>query len=258
MGFKVRSTTSSTRDSQRSRVYRWERAAVAREHWQPVFETVGDAQAWADAVWRRERGRMGLAGVRAPDFERPHRGQRHALAYTWGHRITLPRWARSRWVVLHELAHLLAPHSPAHGPRFVGALIGLGSRWLDLDAQQLMRSADEHGVTYWVRTIGSVPLHGPSWHALRALQRSGHGCTLMELQCSLAIEDGLDFKPAQVRGAALHLVATGQARWFRSRLHVIQAPDDLAAAMPVQDSSSRSAPRPRGVALPQEVFAWDS
>jgi len=152
----------STRDVQRSRVYSWERQAVAPQHWRPCFESLEAAQAWAQQVWRSERGRLGLAGVKAPQVLRPHRGQRRALAYPVAHMITLPRWARSRWVVLHELAHLLTPGEAAHGPRFVGALIGLGARWLDLDAQALMRAADESGVKYRVRTVGVVPLHGPS------------------------------------------------------------------------------------------------
>ena len=116
------------RDNQRSRVYAWERAAVrhlaGRAFESSEFESLAECVDWAEPIRRKERGRVGLAKVRAPSIERPAWGQRSALAHP-DHRITLPRWARSRWVILHELAHRLTPRDEAHGPRFVGVLIGL-------------------------------------------------------------------------------------------------------------------------------------
>lgn len=100
------------RDSQRSRVYEWERACVselarASIH-DPDFSSLDDCIAFADPIWRKECGRVGLARQRAPTIERPAWGQRRALAH-FDHRITLPRWTRSRWMILHELAHRLTP-----------------------------------------------------------------------------------------------------------------------------------------------------
>lgn len=87
------------RDSQRSRVYAWEGAASAdllrRQIDAPEFKTLDECQAFAAPVWRAERGRVGLAGQVAPSIERPAWGQRSALAHA-SHRVTLPRWARSR------------------------------------------------------------------------------------------------------------------------------------------------------------------
>lgn len=210
-----------TRDSQRSRCYRWERAAVDDEHWAPVFKRVEDAAAWAEPIWRRERGRVGLANARAPAFERPHWGQVRAFAHH-DHRITLPRWARSRWVVLHELAHRLTPGA-AHGPRFVGCLIGLGARWLDLDAESLMRAADSHAVKYHVRTIGVVPVHGPAWHVEQAVAAEGP-MSDMEIASWLSLGCGVDINVRQVRGAALALIRAGRARWFRKKLTLMKSP----------------------------------
>lgn len=211
------------RDRQRSRVYRWE-AAVARQLrgsslLPPEFETLEECAAFAQVVWRKERGRVGLASHKAPAIERPHRGQRRALAHH-DHRITLPRWARSRWVILHELAHRLTPADEAHGPRFVGVLIGLAARWLEYDAQQLMALADEMDVQYYVRSVGVVPVRGPAWHVERVLKRGGP-MTLMDLACHLTIVDGLDVVAKQVRGAALALVSRGRARWYRKKLVLV-------------------------------------
>ena len=42
------------------------------------------------------------------------RGTRHALAYG-GYKIGIPLWARSEWVVLHEMAHII--HSRINGAK---------------------------------------------------------------------------------------------------------------------------------------------
>ena len=82
------------RDNQRSKVYAWERMAL-RElgnrsilDWRPTIILSG---ASLECPLRRSN-------------DRP--GGREAHSHT---RITLPRWAHSRWVILHELAHRLAP-----------------------------------------------------------------------------------------------------------------------------------------------------
>jgi putative metallohydrolase (TIGR04338 family) len=209
------------RDSQRSRVYAWERVAVAtlpgRNLYEAEFNKIDECDEWARPIWRKERGRVGLAGTKAPSIESSSWGQRRALAHH-DHRITLPRWARSRWVILHEMAHRLTPRDEAHGPRFVGVLIGLACRWLDYDAETLMRLADEKGVRYHVRSVGKVPVHGPAWHVRQVLSTSKSPRDLMDIACELSIGCGVDITYKQVRGAALHLVARGEAVWRRRLL----------------------------------------
>jgi hypothetical protein len=211
----------SHRDNQRSRVYAWERAALrelgSRSIGRADFERLSECEAWALPIWRKERGRVGLARVAAPAIERPAWGQRHALAHD-DHRITLPRWARSRWVILHELAHRLTPRDEAHGPRFVGVLIGLVSRWLEYDATQLMRLADERCVRYYVRSIGVVPVRGPAWHVEKVLSEATRPLSPMEIACDLSIGRGVAVTCKQVRGASLFLVRSGRARWRGKRL----------------------------------------
>lgn len=197
--------TRRSRDFQRSLVYGWERAAAAlegRDLYQPVCVSLADVQERAAPIWRAERGRYGKAKAQMPGINRPAWGQRRGLAKNGSYEITLPRWARSPWMVLHELAHFLDPKG-GHGPRFVGILIGLVCRHLDQDANQLMRLADAAGVKYGVRSIGTVPVRGPQWRALKALAAEGP-MTSTALACWLSIGMyGPTVTPTQIRGAML-------------------------------------------------------
>lgn len=227
------------RDSQRTKVYEWEGRCVRElahaSIYDADFKTLEECAAYATPIWRKERGRAGQAGIRAPSIERPSWGQRRALAH-FDHRITLPRWARSRWVILHELAHRLnaGQSASAHGPRFVGLLMGLVARWLEYDATQLMALADEMGVKYHVRSIGVVPVYGPAWHVERTLRHHGP-MSEMDLACHLSLAEGLDVTPPQVRGAALHLINCGKARWRRHKLVLLNEP--AAATIATQPQS---------------------
>jgi hypothetical protein len=207
--------TDRKRDTQRSKVYAWEMSAIDPLHWISVFENTHDASEWIAPIWRAERGRVGLSGQLAPTLVAAHGRQRRPKAHS-NHRITLPKWATSHWVLLHELAHRLTP-GDGHGPRFVGVLIGLGCRYLDLDAQSLMASADAGGVKYSVRSIGRVPVHGPAWHVERAITDEGP-MTAIDLSSWLNLGCGVDITPLKVRGAALSLIRSGRARWLRGKL----------------------------------------
>lgn len=206
------------RDNQRSRVYRWEAHAsktlrrlhgagwTVHRHTESEFVTLQECADFLNPIWRRERSRYGLAGQVAPPIERPSWGQRSALAHR-DHRITLPRWARNRWVILHEAAHRLCPANEDHGPRFVGVLIGLLARHAGYDAQELMAAADAMGVRYYVRSVGVVPSDTLAQRLLRLLP-------VQELDAAFE----LDVSWRQVRGASLHLVRSGAARWKRDVL----------------------------------------
>jgi len=200
------------RDNQRSKVYRWQdRVRLPCE----TFKTLEECEAYLRPIWRAERGRYGHARVPLPIIERPAWGQRSAIAHE-DHRITLPRWARKPDTILHEAAHRLTPADEGHGPRFVGVLIGLMCRHLGYDADTLMAAADAMGVKYHVRSIGSVPViaRGPSAAVARAIRDEGP-MTEMDLAC------WCDLTYLQVRGAAMHLIKTGRARWLRKKLILI-------------------------------------
>lgn len=118
------------RDVQRARVYRWEA--------EQVFPHAGDrlglpaCRELVEAVFR-----WAEAPGDDPDWRPPlvtdGRGRRHAC----GSRevIKLPRWARTRAIVLHECAHGLA--RDMHGPEFVAAYLELLERFAGLDAAAL-------------------------------------------------------------------------------------------------------------------------
>ena len=203
------------RDNQRSKCYEWEGKAksAARSIVVPSWRTVPECEAWLAPIWRAERGRYGRAKVPVPTMAHAHWGQTRALAHH-DHRITLPMWARNGWVVLHEAAHRLTPADEAHGPRFVGVLIGLVCRHMDYDAGELMSLADSMGLKYHVRSIGTVPVHGPAWWIERTVREQG-AMTEME------IASWLHLSYLQVRGGALALIRAGRARWLRKKLVLI-------------------------------------
>ncbi len=157
-------STKRPRDNQLSEVYAWERRVLSdlggRDINVPEFKSLGECEAYALPVWAKESGRLGLAGTAVPKIVRPSRGQRRALAH-FDHRISLPIWSRSRWVILHEIAHRLndgtGVRREAHGARFVGILIGLTSRWIGYNAGAMVTLAEEMGVVYCARSVGSTP-----------------------------------------------------------------------------------------------------
>jgi putative metallohydrolase (TIGR04338 family) len=200
------------RDNQRSTVYAWGRK-VEGYYREPEFTTVAEVERWARPIWRAERGRYGLARSAAPEFIPAHWGQRSAIAHN-DHRISLPRWARQRPVVLHEMAHRLTPGDEAHGPRFVGVHIGLLARHLDYDAYELMALADEMGVNYHVRSIGTVPVITLHRKVEKLIEKDG---PMPEMWIACA----LDVSYLSARGAALQLIRRGRARWFRKRLTLL-------------------------------------
>jgi hypothetical protein len=193
------------RDNQRAKVYAWERT-IEGYHRAPEWKTIQEVSAWAEPVWRAERGRYGLGGDVAPEFVSSCRGQRRALAYS-SHKISLPLWARQRPVVLHELAHRLVPTGEAHGPRFVAVLIGLLARHAGYRAEDLMQKADGLGVKYHVRSIGTVPV--------QSLTERLEGL-LPVTEMDAAIELGVSWR--QVRGASIGLLRHKKARWLRGKL----------------------------------------
>jgi hypothetical protein len=127
-------------DFQRARLYRWE-----AEHVFPHDRTilaledcrilVADAYRWA------EPGAAATLGWAPPEVT-DGRGRRHAC----GSRqvIKLPRWARTRPIVLHECAHGLAPDK--HGPIFVRVYTELLVTFAGLDRLGLMTSMRSAGV----------------------------------------------------------------------------------------------------------------
>ena len=114
------------RDFQRARVYRWE-----AEH---VFPLAADrlsleqCRALVERAYRWREAPGSDPGW-APPTVTDGRGRRHACGSRAA--IKLPRWARTRAVVLHECAHGMADDQ--HGPGFVAAYVVLLERFAELD-----------------------------------------------------------------------------------------------------------------------------
>lgn len=130
----------SAPDFQRSRVYRWEAGHVLDKDSTPLAldecrRLVETAYRWAEGPACRQPGW-------APPEVTDGRGRRHAC----GSRavIKLPRWARTRPVVLHECAHGLAPDK--HGPRFMAVYLALLETFANLPRQSLEASLAEAGI----------------------------------------------------------------------------------------------------------------
>lgn len=92
--------------------------------WAPeALRTVPECQAYVDQVERR----LGLFGTGHRGWQvTPGKGARWATARSNGV-INLPRWARSRPVILHEIAHHLSrePQYASHGPEFAREYVDL-------------------------------------------------------------------------------------------------------------------------------------
>lgn len=199
------------RDSQRSAVYAWERALGAMK--EAPFKTLEECEAFLFPIWRSERGRYGNAKAPAPTLARNLWGCRSATASVYGNELKLPLWARTRWVILHETAHLLVRRSTdaAHGPRFVGCLIGMASRHIEgFDGQAAIDLAAEMGVSVDIRSVGAIPVLREPTLADRILQHLPGRITQIAWRAGC--------RRAQVRGAALCLIKRGQARYYRGRL----------------------------------------
>jgi hypothetical protein len=142
-----RKRAAKPRDFQRARVYRWE-----AEH---VFPHAGErlslerCRTLVEAAyrWREEPG---AEPAWAPPVVTDGRGRRHACGSRAA--IKLPRWARTRAVVLHECAHGMADDQ--HGPGFVAAYVLLLVRFAGLDGAHLRASLAAAGVRVAPKATG--------------------------------------------------------------------------------------------------------
>lgn len=152
------------RDSQRSKLYKSE------PHFPPDFKTVDQCQAFADSVmanrWVRARWKQSVT-------VKDGRGRSSASGGTSG-RLNLPLWSRSRYVILHEMAHVLTPYQyAAHGPEYAGVLLSLIHHILGAEqAAKLRASFKENRVRYNLKGVPSSPRYEvPTQAAVAAKQR---------------------------------------------------------------------------------------
>jgi putative metallohydrolase (TIGR04338 family) len=143
------------RDSQRSKVYAAERfwrysgggrhVGARNER----LETVPEMQAWVDKItasawWQQRYPHVSKITVR------DGAGQRRALGYPGRRMISMPKWSRSRGVILHEVAHVIAPTGTAwHGWEYCAELLALVQHFLGKEEADALRAAfDQERVRY--------------------------------------------------------------------------------------------------------------
>lgn len=128
------------RDFQRQRVYAWEAAVLAPTRGGKL--SLGACERLIEEVFRwHEQPRAEDRNWRPPRLG-DGRGRRHAC----GSRevIKLPRWARTRTIVLHECAHGMS--GDGHGPAFVRAYVTLLCRFQGHDGAALEASLRAHKI----------------------------------------------------------------------------------------------------------------
>ena len=142
-------------DPQRRQVYRWERSHCAMSAAHGCIEDLDSMQEWIAQIWLGETARHGVLRRAAPVVEPPRARQVCGIANLKRGTISIPAGMRTCWVILHELAHHLAPISASglgpiagqpHGAHFVGVLIGLLHRHLGLDCLRLSQTAIAAGM----------------------------------------------------------------------------------------------------------------
>jgi putative metallohydrolase (TIGR04338 family) len=145
-------SSSGPRDSQRARLYR----AEAEVDTGRSIPSVPLLQAYVDELvtnrWFEDRW-----GVRSFHV-RPGHGHRRATADEHGV-LQMPRWARTELVLLHEVAHCLAPRGCApHGPEYAGVLVCLVRRRMGLAAAQALEDAFVRQRVRWSPVLVPGPI----------------------------------------------------------------------------------------------------
>lgn len=131
------------RDSQRSKVYTAEqnvRYHLRRDGLEQRLETVDEIQSWVDSITSSQWWASHFASLSI--LVKDGRGRKNAGASPFLYweemdagydcAIKLPRWARSKVVILHEIAHHTARDNRegAHGRKFCRNFLALVKRWI--------------------------------------------------------------------------------------------------------------------------------
>ena len=124
------------------------------------LETVGEIEDFVNAI-HRSRWFKGFLRKQNPQmyiraiFIHDGRGTRKGFAWRYlnGNAVlNLPRWSRSKLIILHELAHVITPDCgcyASHGSEFCANYLELVRRWIDKDTHAALKdSFREHRVKH--------------------------------------------------------------------------------------------------------------
>lgn len=151
--------TRQLRDSQRSKVYRAECIALADRS--ERLETVPEMQQYVDKILRSRwfKGKWDYLAIQVKDGRGRSRACGGYYGFGTGY-IKMPKWSRTRYVVLHEMAHVITgmehrSEGTIHGRRFMRVYLALVGRWMGKAAAADLRSrCKEHRVKW--RTNGKA------------------------------------------------------------------------------------------------------
>lgn len=123
------------RDVQKSRVYRAEDCMVER-HAKP-FTTMLEVWTYCERVERDPwfRRHYGRRKFRIKD------GRGTRIARGGWDKLNLPRWSRKPLVILHEIAHCVAPAGCRHGWEFCAEFLKLVRHFMGKDVHDRLRAA---------------------------------------------------------------------------------------------------------------------
>lgn len=142
------------RDSQRKRVYTAEVEAFENDKKtdEPTLREVKQVENFVKKVFASKRVQKEWPLVLKAPAVKDGRGCRNALAYGTSS-ISVPIWARRKWVVLHEIAHIITNHyhkgHAGHGWEYCKIYLRLVEIILGKEAHsKLEKSFLKHGVKF--------------------------------------------------------------------------------------------------------------
>lgn len=134
------------RDNQRSKVYRAEHEFYGPKGFSKDaadFKTVEECLEFAQKILRDPKvveAYPSATQVAKTIEVKPGQGKRKASAEFYGTVLKLPLWSRRKWVICHEVAHLLVgPPASAHGWQFVECYLLLVRREISPEASEGLR-----------------------------------------------------------------------------------------------------------------------
>ena len=100
---------NSTRDNRRKKLYTAENEAFRGSGFSSPLETISDVEKYLQKIWSSKvlKKKYPRAFAWQPPSVADGRGTTRAMAYG-SSRISIPLWARTEWVVIHEVSHIVA------------------------------------------------------------------------------------------------------------------------------------------------------
>ena len=130
------------RDNQRSKVYKAERSAWAvYDENVMAYLSLDECQRFTNHIVRCYKS---VYTLHNPIKVKDGRGRRTACAdniWTCGGVIKLPLWARTKTVILHEIAHHIAGFEEAHGRKFAKIYLELVNKYIGKFEGSILRRA---------------------------------------------------------------------------------------------------------------------